>query len=309
MKHSQWWKLLKAVVMCGCPCCLELALELEMEGPYFLVTEMVPLLIWEESKKGSETNDALGIFGTWNAKRQFRSTIPAPRYFCEPVHHHHGGQYIRHEMILFVKHIRFYDNGGVTVVSDMAGDTDGFSRFGSTDEIHGHGYSNHGSSYGCTGDTGDGIGQGSQHTAMEAAPVIVVLQWVCLQADGDTAAVNFINVDMEIIFHEPVFLINVPDVLPDFLRISELFYIGIHHGPILFSIVLLLLMITAIVKDCKMGGGIDFSGIPIFLYNPVYQGQAGNAVYRNEFLLEASMSGPLKLLNPSGAFLYPLFSL
>ncbi len=53
MKHSQWWKLLKAVVMCGCPCCLELALELEMEGPYFLVTEMVPLLIWEESKKGS----------------------------------------------------------------------------------------------------------------------------------------------------------------------------------------------------------------------------------------------------------------
>lgn len=79
-----------------CPCCLELALELDMEGPYFLVTEMVPLLIWEESKKGSETTDALGIFGTWNAKHPFRSTIPAPRYFCEPVHHHHGGQYIRH---------------------------------------------------------------------------------------------------------------------------------------------------------------------------------------------------------------------
>lgn len=53
VKQDSWWKLLKAVVMCGCPCCLELALELEMEGPYFLVTEMVPLLIWEESKKGS----------------------------------------------------------------------------------------------------------------------------------------------------------------------------------------------------------------------------------------------------------------
>lgn len=65
-------------------------------------------------------------------------------------------------------------------------------------------------------------------------PVIIVLHGIRLQAYGYTAAVDFINVNMEIIGHEPVFFINIPDMLSDFLRISQLFHIGIHSIPILF---------------------------------------------------------------------------
>ena len=162
------------------------------------------------------------------------SAIPVARNFGETVHHHHGGQDIGHEVVFFIKHFSGDDDGGVAVVGDVAGDTDRFSRLGGADEVHGHGYGDYRSAYGGTGDAGDGIGQGGQDTAVEAAPVVVVLHWICLQADSDAAAVDFINMDVEIVLHEPVLLVYIPDMLPYFLRILQRFHIIIDHsGPIL----------------------------------------------------------------------------
>lgn len=121
-------------------------------------------------------------------------------------------------------------------VGDMAGDTNCFSGLRIADEIHGHGYSDHRRTYGGTGNAGYGVRQGYQDTAMEAAGVVIVFGGVCFQAYRHAAAVDFINVDMEIISHEMVLAVNIPYMLPDLFRVCNLDNFVCHNGPILLMI-------------------------------------------------------------------------
>ena len=52
---------------------------------------------------------------------------------------------------------------------------------------------------------------------MNDASLIVMLFWVSLKADRCTSAVNLFNVDMEVIHHEMIGLVDISDVLPDLL--------------------------------------------------------------------------------------------
>ena len=80
-----------------------------------------------------------------------------------------------------------------------------------------------------TGDTGYGIGQCSQYAAVNPSRMIGMDGRVCFQADCGTPAMDFINVDVKIFFHERIVLINFADTVPDFLRVRQLFDLIFHN--------------------------------------------------------------------------------
>ena len=130
---------------------------------------------------------------------------------------HHVSQDIGHKASFLVAHFSSNGNGRAAAVSDFARDADRFSRRYRTDEIHRQRNCCNNSAYGCACHACNGISKRCKNASMNDASLIVMLFWVSLKADRCASAVNLFNVDMEVIHHEMIGLVDISDVLPDLL--------------------------------------------------------------------------------------------
>ena len=143
--------------------------------------------------------------------QRFLSAVPVVGDFRKFSDDHHVSQDIGHKASFLVAHFSSNGNGRAAAVSDFARDADRFSRRYRTDEIHRQRNCCNNSAYGCACHACNGISKRCKNASMNDASLIVMLFWVSLKADRCASAVNLFNVDMEVIHHEMIGLVDISD--------------------------------------------------------------------------------------------------